>query len=190
MRLFTALVPPTAVLDHLEQALDHVIPPREGQRNPRLPRSSWHITLAFFGQVPAGYIPQLSDDFYAAAARHTPFRLELTGAGTFGGRQAWIGVGGETDELSGLVKDVTGLWHYGEADEPAPPASAHRPHLTFSRLAARADLTNPLRALSVYRGPTWSVTRATLFESRLGQGPGGRSLYVPLAEAPLAAPLV
>jgi len=71
---------------------------------------------------------------------------------------------------------------------PRPEAAGqpHRPHLTISRAVSRAGLTDPVRALTVYRGPEWEVTEAVLFESRLGQGVGGKSLYVPLAVAPLS----
>jgi 2'-5' RNA ligase len=187
MRLFAAVVPPPAVLDHLEAALDQVIPVRLGGRNPRTPRAGWHITLAFFGSVPDGCVPALAEDFAAVVAEHGPFRLELSGAGTFGGRTAWIGVGGEVTALKGLAGAVRGLWD-GPGDGPGDGRGGeHKPHLTVSRRVAQFDLRDPMKALAVYRGPSWEVTEAILFESRLGHGVGGSALYVPLAAAALSA---
>ncbi|MDR1807273.1 MAG: RNA 2',3'-cyclic phosphodiesterase [Propionibacteriaceae bacterium] len=182
MRLFAAIVPPPSVLDHLEHALDQVIPSRAGQRNPRTPRSTWHVTLAFFGEVPEGDVPRLAADFADLVTEHAPFALELAGAGTFSSRTAWVGVAGALPALKRLAADVRGLWFEPDGDESG---QAHRPHLTISRQAARAGLHEPLKALAVYRGPEWTVTTATLFESRLGHGVGGHALYVPVVEAPL-----
>jgi 2'-5' RNA ligase len=182
MRVFAAIVPPPTVLDQLELALGQVIGPRAGQWNPLVPRASWHITLAFFGQVPAGHVPELASEFGQVVAGTEPFDLELAGAGSFAGRTAWIGVGGDNTALKALVSKVRALWP-GPGDED--PGQSHRPHLTISRQALRSDLGDPLKALAIYRGPSWTVTTARLIESRLGEGVGGHARYVTLAEEPL-----
>ncbi|MDR1265348.1 MAG: RNA 2',3'-cyclic phosphodiesterase [Propionibacteriaceae bacterium] len=196
MRLFAALTPPEAVLDHLELALRQVaapgLPPSAATalatppRNRRAltPRSTWHITLAFFGQVPAGPATTLADQFSQVVAAHPPFALELSGAGSFAGRTAWIGLGGEVARLKALMAALRELWP-SQGDED--PGQSQRPHLTISRRAALPDWADPLKALAIYRGPAWQVVSARLIESKPGQGPGGHALYTTLAAADLGA---
>jgi len=182
MRLFAAIVPPAAVLDHLATALDQVIPRRAGQRDPLLPRSNWHITLAFFGQVPSGHLPELAEGLAEITADWPSFELELAGAGSFSARQAWIGVGGDVATLKRLMSAVGEVWFQPTEDRPR---RSHRPHLTFSRAVVQGDLRDQLRALTVYRGPSWTVTSVDLLESKLGQGAGGHSHYAAVASAML-----
>jgi 2'-5' RNA ligase len=181
--VFAALVPPEPVLDHLALALGAVVPRRAGSRSPLQPRSNWHITLAFFGSVPDGAVGALAEDFRSVVSRCPPFTLELAGAGTFGSKLAWVGVGGEADKLRALMSDVGDLWPRPHEDRPN---QTHRPHLTISRGAAQAGLRDPVSALTVYRGPSWTVQSAVLMESQLGQGVGGHSHYVPITAAALS----
>ena len=44
-----------------------------------------------------------------------------------------------------------------------------------------------MRALSVYRGPTWQATQIELFASHLGQGRSGGPRHELLAAVPLGA---
>jgi 2'-5' RNA ligase len=185
MRLFAAIMPPSQVLDHLENALDRVIPSGPGRRNPRLPRSTWHLTLAFYGAVPDGYVPQMIADLSTIARSQTPFSLELAGAGSFSGRTGWIGVGGATDRLRALMVEADGLW--GPTTAGQELGQHHRPHLTISRRVSDAGLGPALTALSVYRGPAWRVADLHLVESRLCEGVGGHALYASIARCPLAA---
>jgi 2'-5' RNA ligase len=180
MRLFAAVVPPPVVLDHLAAALGQVLAPPTGQRDPLLPRQTWHVTLAFFGEVPAGHVPELSQELADVVSRCSPFELALAGAGTFASRQAWIGLGGDVAPLKRLMGEVGGLGPGGGAPQ------THRPHLTISRAVAQAGLRDQVHALTVYRGPSWTVTSVHLLESKLGQGEGRHSLYTSLAEVALA----
>jgi 2'-5' RNA ligase len=184
MRLFTALIPPPIVLDHVENALDQVIPLRAGHRNPRLPRTTWHITLAFYGEVPDGHVPEVIAEVGDRAREHRPFTVELSGAGTFSGHMGWIGVGGEVSRLKALMAAAADVWG---GPGPETPGQTRQPHLTISRKVTEARLGDALRALAVYRGPAWTVTHFHVVESQLGQGLGGHPLYRSVAVVPLAS---
>ena len=97
MRLFAAVWPPEHVLDHLDLALASVRGAPSG-----LPsavrwsaRESWHLTVAFYGDLPDGAVPGLSADLAEVAARTEPYELALHGAGVFSHRTLWVGVAGD-----------------------------------------------------------------------------------------------
>jgi 2'-5' RNA ligase len=145
--------------------------------------------LAFYGEVADQSADWLAGQAAQAVAGHSPFELHLSGAGQFPSGQSWIGLGGQTDRLLALMADCRALWP--ASADPVQVARPHltvsRPHLTVSRRRRDRVLADALRALAVYRGPTWTVERARLFQSELGQGPGHHPLYTPLADLPLAA---
>ena len=94
MRLFVAVRPPPDVLDHLETALTAV---RGGVAGPSLrwtPPGHRHITLAFYGEVPEGYLDDLASALDDAALAQPRFDAALRGAGVFGGRTLWVGCSG------------------------------------------------------------------------------------------------
>jgi 2'-5' RNA ligase len=177
MRLFAAIRPADDVLSHLNQALSMVSPP--GMRHPWLPLSNWHITLAFYGEINDGRLPSLLMDFRETAQRTRPFSLELSGAGVFNHRVAWIGVA-DSDPLRKLAKQLVAdaESHTGRPD----PRKRNRAHLTVSR---NPGLEDAMAALSVYRSPAWNVNEIVLYQSELGLGPGGHPLYTPLETATL-----
>lgn len=198
MRLFAAVVPPPSALAHLEQALESVRGPADpgDARSPvrwTLPHDR-HLTLAFYGEVPEGYLEELGEQLRAVVTVEEPFELLLRGAGSFDRRTLWIGCGGETTALGRLTAaciDV-GARVLGRYDDR--PRS--RAHLTVARVrpGARARTgrhrrdedaaTTPLmlgaggvaglaHALAVYQGPTWTVDEVVLVASTLGAGPAG-----------------
>jgi len=178
MRLFAAIRPPEAVLDHLTGALDALDRPRQ-QHNPWQPRANWHITLAFYGEVPAGLAPDIVQRLEAVARTAEPFRLRLAGAGIFNRDTCWVGVADPADVLAGLAERL-------RADLiQAGQHASHRFHLTLSRSGRRADLTPLMRALAVYSGPEWLADQIRLYNSDLGQGIGGDPRYDQVAAAGL-----
>lgn len=202
MRLFAAIYPPEDVLDHLESALEMLGPPpapvprtdrRQGGRARRAalrpawpPRSAWHLTIAFFGQVPAGALPDLEVALEDVAAGLEPLALHLAGAGSFRGTVSWVGVGGDTDGLSRTMRRVA------EVRTEVLPASSsdervrNRAHLTISR--GGVDPARVAHALAVYRGPAWTADAIDLVESELGQGESGRPRHTVLRRLPLGGP--
>lgn len=195
MRVFVALRPSPAALEHLDSALEDV-----RARTDRALRwgdpAQWHLTLAFRADLPGGALEDTARELARTAARHRPMPLELSGAGVFSARTLWIGVGGATEALGALLGE--GLLE-GEGRE------RRRAHLTVARVSARAPrsprrrrrgeqpppdptqlvLAEAVRALSIYRGPTWEATELELLESRLGQGRSGGPRHEVLATVPL-----
>ncbi|MBO0607748.1 RNA 2',3'-cyclic phosphodiesterase, partial [Myceligenerans salitolerans] len=137
MRLFTAVFPPEAVLDHLDLAVHGVT---STGASPRwVPRENRHITLAFYADVPEGAVDELSEELAVVAAKHGPLDLGLRGAGSFGGRVLWVGVDGDLGPLRELAQDCLAA-SPREVPEDVKP---HRPHLTIAR--ARAGQVRPPR---------------------------------------------
>ncbi|MFH6690955.1 2'-5' RNA ligase family protein, partial [Cellulosimicrobium funkei] len=99
MRLFAALYPSAAALDHLALALAdaHAQEARRPDGAPLVRWTSpelWHLTVSFFGDVPEGAVPDLAAALEPVAHEAAPLDLRLRGAGVFDRRDLWVGVGG------------------------------------------------------------------------------------------------
>ncbi|MDO5511763.1 RNA 2',3'-cyclic phosphodiesterase [Corynebacterium sp.] len=164
-RLFSALLISPEAREHLVHTLR---PIREA--HPRGLRwtdpDNWHITVAFHGQMPNDHTDLLGHLAQAAAAS-SPMTLRLHGAGSFGHRTLWMGVGGEVRPLKSLMADTI-------LEEPAQP---QKPHLTIARTQERWLVGDLVHALAVYEGPTFLCEELALMESRLGEGRSGGPRY-------------
>lgn len=166
MRLFAAIYPPAEELDRLAAAVgalpDTVRP---------VPEEHWHLTTAFYGDVPDARVDALTERLARAAARTPAFELRLAGAGTFPpqaakARQVWIGVDGRTTTLTRLAERCVAA---GTREGLRMETRRYRPHLTIARArASTTDATAMLATLSTYQGNPWTVTRLTLVKSTLG----------------------
>lgn len=196
IRLFAGITPPQPVREHLDIALEDVRA-RAGETLRWTPRANWHITLSFYGEQPAGSIEEISDYLGSVAMANSPMSVHLAGAGAFHSTRLWIGVGGETDRLRGLMSECL-----LDADLPrrnrahlsvATLSNSHRPQRRRGRRSSPVignstpRLDNFVHALSVYSGPEFDIDSIELFESRLGEGPGGAPAYEVLARFPLGA---
>lgn len=198
MRLFAAVRPPGEVLDHLAAALGALGVrgdggPADGVR--WTAEENWHLTLAFYGEVPDGAVDEVLEGLGAVAATHAPFPLRLRGAGVFAHRTLWVGAGGDVDAMAALAAAATGvgLDVTGREDDRV----RHRAHLTIGRVVAertgrdRRSGRSPeqvravVHALAVYSGPEWLVDHLVLVRSRPGEGRSGGPLYDDLARLPL-----
>jgi RNA 2',3'-cyclic 3'-phosphodiesterase len=213
VRLFAAVQPPPHVLEHLEGALEAVRGPDTdaGGAGPLrwAPPDDRHLTLAFYGEVPAEAAAELADGLDAIAARHAPFRIRLRGAGVFDRRVFWIGVGGDADALGTLTADCVDLG--ADVTGHTDSRVRSRAHLTVARVRSQARgraRTRPGRghrpdgatpggaggdrvaslahALAVYAGPEWTVEEFALVSSLPGEGRGGGPLYTTEVTYPLA----
>ena len=196
MRLFAAVTPPDNVLEHLETALASV---RGGQGSGlrwTLPEAR-HITVAFYGEVPEGYLDDVVSALDDVAAAHPSFAAALRGAGLFDGRTLWVGCSGDGwgQLMSAAGRIGTDL--LGRAED-----RRSHPHLTVARPAGRGraargpaqgagpDGVDPAvlaHALALYTGPTWTVDEVALMSSRLGAGRGGSPRYDVVHRSALAA---
>lgn len=150
MRLFVAVRPPEAVLD-VVAALPR--PPRQGVR--WTPRSQWHVTLRFLGEVddPAPVVAALDAAPLAGGEATLGPRVEALGRGV-----VVVPVAG-LDELAAAVAAATGAW--GRPPEARP----FRGHVTLAR-AGRRSVRDLVGAPVSARFP---VREVVLVRSRLGQ---------------------
>ena len=185
MRIFAAVVPPTGVLEHLEDA---VAPRREAGSELRwTDPHQWHVTLAFMPDVPSRAVDPLVERVSEAVVELVPPRLALASAGAFpdptAARVLWTGVTG--DDLTPLARRVRSAANRAGA---APDGGELHPHVTLARFPRPAEATRWLRALEPYAGPAWTAGEVTLIASHLGEGRGRRPRYEELATAPLLTP--
>ena len=197
MRLFAAIRPPVQVLDHLERALSGVAALADAGGVRWAAQENLHLTLAFFGEVPDGAVGELAEELADVAGATSSFAMRLRGAGVFGQRTVWVGAGGEVESFVGLAARARaageGLSRF--RDERA----RQRPHLTIGRVGpARAgrdrraatlpvEVEHLVHALSVYEGPSWTVSEIALESSVPGAGRGGGPRYETVHRMPLAA---
>jgi len=175
MRLFVAITPPRAVLLEVRAAVDALKRGNAPGVNALLRWTrpeTWHITVAFYGEVSEEKAADLVDRLGRVAARTTPMELSLAGAGRFGPRALWFGVQGQCDRL-GRLAEASGAaarrCHIRVEDRP------YRPHLTLARVngvprgVTQDDQTGPLDLapivdrLRAFRSPGWLAGEVELF---------------------------
>lgn len=193
MRVFASVRPPAPVLDHLRAALDLATaglePPVRWTA-----QENWHLTVAFFGEVPDGAADRLGGGLARVASEVGPFDLRLRGAGVFAGRTLWVGAGGEVDAMAALAAAAKDVGE--EVTRHRDARERLRSHLTVGRVlddgsAARRSCSRDrnrvpgpvdalVHALALYEGPTWLVDELLLEQSWPGQGRGGGPRYAVL----------
>jgi RNA 2',3'-cyclic 3'-phosphodiesterase len=170
--MFVALAPPESALDELESA---VAPLRTAAPELRWTgRNSWHLTLAFLGEVDEEVLPDLATRLERAAHRHPPQHLAIAGGGAFpSARRAqvlWAGFGADDKALASLADSVAA----GARRAGAPPPGQHkkfRAHLTLARCRGPADVSELTRALAELTGTAWTASSIHLVRSYLSSGP-------------------
>lgn len=193
MRLFVAIVPPPAVLEELAGAL---VPIRETGETAGLrwtDPDSWHVTLAFLGEVAPGVLPELGTRLERAARRHPARQLAVRSGGAFPApsraRVLWGGIDAGPDGLAAL-RALAASVAAGARRAGAPPPGEEprfRPHLTLARLRDPADVREQVAGLAGLAGQAWLAADIQLIRSHLpaGDAPGTRPRYEPLERWPL-----
>jgi 2'-5' RNA ligase len=134
-----------------------------------------HLTLRFLGATPDERQPALAEVLTKVAAGGSPFRVVLTGGGSFPNpihpRVLWIGIGEGEDKLQELAGHLNEqLVPLGWPLEGRPLS----PHLTLARTdgVPGADerarhLVEVARDISL----SWQADRLVLYKSIVGHGP-------------------
>lgn len=147
-----------------------------------------HITLKFLGETPVKKLPAIKLAIQEAVVGHSPFELEFSNIGTFGGREGlrimWVGIAGDVLRLEALVRAVNAaLSVVGFEPERRP----FRPHLTLGRVKdeiatrRRAEIEVAVGKMDV--PPTaWRTAQVSLMRSRITTG---GAFYDVLATFPL-----
>lgn len=156
MRLFSALVPPAAVVDHLVGWLADRTPALPPELR-WIPVQRWHVTLGFFGDDddPVRRTRWLRR---RTAGRPAP-ALRLAGGGTFPG-VLWAGVAADDDRRFTQLARAAGAGRRG-----------YRPHLTLARWRSGQPEKDVLTAaVAGYSGPWFTPEAVLLMRSEAGRG--------------------
>jgi RNA 2',3'-cyclic 3'-phosphodiesterase len=183
MRLFVAVVPPRPVLLELRAALT-TLPHTDGNLR-WLPPDSWHITLAFLGEVPRESLPELTERLSRVASRGTPMELSVAGGGHFESQVLWAGIQGERDRLGRLSETVGAAARRCRLKVDDRP---YRPHVTLARVRGdepKTDLQPYVERMTAFRTPRWLVKEMELFESLSPTTQGRVANYVRRGHWPL-----
>ena len=186
MRLFVAVLPPVEVLDQLEAMLEPRRVSGAGGELRWTDRHQWHVTLAFFGDVPERRLDDLTEALAASVSGRDPVALRLAGAGTFpnpyAARVLWAGVQQVVGDLEAVAH---GIRSSASSVGASPDGATFDPHLTLARFDRPTEATRWIRALSGLETAEWVLGDIALVESHLGKGRGRRPRHEVLAEMPL-----
>ena len=168
MRLFIAAELPDTLREALAETSAAL---RDSVRGRYVASDSFHVTLAFLGEVPGARVPELADALEGACAHHRAFSAHLGELGSFGKRAKatlWQGFA-EPAPFKALAADVrASLTRIGFTFDAKP----FRPHITLMRAADLSAGTLP--ACCPAEG---EISRVTLFSSDLS---GKRPVYTAL----------
>jgi 2'-5' RNA ligase len=193
VRLFVAAYPPDSAVADLADFVSRLRVGRAAAAgvNTRLAKpETYHLTLAFVGDVPDERLPDVETAVGQAVSRVQPPTPEvaLAGGGRFG-RGAftlmWVGVTGDLDPMRALHKGLRRELKRARLPYDDRP---WKPHLTLARpgdRVPRADVDADRTELNAYEGPRWPVRELQLMRSHLGPNP----TYDRLTNWPLAGSL-
>ncbi|GGY95042.1 RNA 2',3'-cyclic phosphodiesterase [Streptomyces poonensis] len=187
MRLFAAVLPPADVTDELASAAGALRRLPGADRLRWTERAGWHFTLAFYGEVDDGTVPDLSARLERAARRTEPFPLAVRGGGQFGhGRALWAGAEGDLRTLRLLAERAEAAGR--KAGLPLEHRR-YRAHLTLARSREPLDVRPYVDALDGFAGRPWTVGELALVRSNLPKSgvPGERPRYERVAGWELGA---
>lgn len=193
MRLFVGVVPPPAVVEHLDAFLD--VRRAAAAFRWTMPEH-WHLTLAFAGDAPERALEEIEERLARAAGRREPFLLRVAGGGAFpnvaAAKVLYADVVAADPDDMAMPPAREELDHLARAARAALAKAGakvdgqrFRPHLTLARLGFPEEVSNWVRLLDAYEGPEWRVDAITLVRSHLGEGPRRTPRYETVAEFPL-----
>ncbi|MCW0215433.1 MAG: RNA 2',3'-cyclic phosphodiesterase [Pseudonocardia sp.] len=177
--MFAALVPPAVALDELEAAVG-------GLGDPELRwsgRTQWHVTLAFYGEVPQRTLGDLRGLLSRVAAARPAPTLSLGGGGRFGDRVLWTRVGGDTERLGRTAARAQAA---GRRAGLSVDPRRYRPHLTLARARTGTDLRPFVARLGGFTGTPWVAADLHLMSSTLEPGTTSRPVYATVASWPFS----
>lgn len=131
-----------------------------------------HLTMKFFGEVPAGRLEVIEEAVRAAVPGTGPLHLQLSDVGAFPSerrpRIIWVGL----DAPPGLELLQDRLERRAEAIGFPPEGTPFRPHVTLARVREGHRLPNgALEGLDGQYEPVgFLASELVLYESLLGRG--------------------
>jgi 2'-5' RNA ligase len=189
VRLFVAITPSAAALEALDAA---IAPLRAGWPGLHWTSpQSWHITLAFLGEVEEPVVARLAARLERAAdRRRDALDLWIGGGGAFPsvvrGRVLWAGIRGDRQELGKIAGSVI-----RGAEKAGAPSSdgerRYRPHITLARCRETVNLHPLVEVLDQHTGPTWPADRIHLIRSHQSKHLGEQNWYESIGSWPFRA---
>ncbi len=187
VRLFLACEVPDEVKHNISEVIEN-LRQRSGADVRWIRPEGIHVTLKFLGEVPVKKLPAVKLATQEAVVGHSPFELELSNIGTFGGREGlrlmWVGIAGDVLRLEALVRSMNAaLAVVGFEPERRP----FRPHLTLGRVRdevstrRRAEIEVEVGKVGV-PATSWRTSQVSLMRSRITQQ---GAVYEVLATFPL-----
>ncbi len=178
MRMFVALTPPEAAVEHLDEFL--AVRREAAGFRWSLPEQL-HVTVAFLAEVPDRKLDELVERLGRAAARRRPVPTRVAGGGAFPNvaraRVLWAGLDVDDAGRTELSRMATGARAAASRAGIDVDGQRFRAHLTVARLGRPAEVSRWVRLLDDYAGPDWVAERLDLVASYLGEGPRGRPRY-------------
>jgi len=186
-RMFAAVVPPEAAIEHLDGFLE---PRREAAGFRWTLAEHFHLTLAFLPLVPDRKLDDLVVRLGRAGARRTSFETRIAGGGAFPSparsKVLYAGLDLADPARTELDRMATGSRAAATRAGLEVDGQRFRPHVTVARINRPAETSNWVRLLDAYAGPDFAVDRIALVASYLGEGPRGRPRYEVVEEFPLS----
>lgn len=182
MRLFAAILIPPDVVAHVDAA---VAPHRDDVLR-WTASESWHLTLAFYGEVEDTRVADLKSRLTRTAKRYPPLCLAFTGSGQFSKRALWIGCDGDIVPMRALARAAAAA---GRRVGASKDENRFRAHLTLARAPIPTDLRPYTSIFRAYRGPSWTANAVALVRSHLGAGENRRARYETLSTHQLSGPV-
>ncbi len=176
MRMFVAVVPPEHVVEDLAEFLSPRWddPDVGGALRWTVPEQ-WHVTLGFSADLPDRSYDDLVDRLTRAARKRRQIEARIAGGGAFphAGKAKLVYAGISTD-LEELSRMATGARAAIARAGAGVDGQRFRPHLTLARTRHPGEVSDWVRLLDGYRGPTWRVEDVVLVASYLHEGPRNR----------------
>jgi 2'-5' RNA ligase len=177
MRMFVALTPPDAAVEHLDEFL--AVRRDAAPFRWSLPEQL-HVTLAFLAVVPDRRLDDLVERLGRAAARRRPVPTRIAGGGAFPdaarARVLWAGLEVDESGRTELSRMATGARAAAARAGIDVGGQRFRAHLTVARLSRPTEVSRWVRLLDGYAGPGWV-------------GPAGPRGVLPRGGAPWPAAL-
>ncbi|MGP4110745.1 RNA 2',3'-cyclic phosphodiesterase [Streptomyces sp. 4N509B] len=177
LRLFVAVTPPPTALAEVATAVEGVRALPGADRLRWTDPATWHLALAFYGEVAREAVPDLCERLARGTAGHPPGRLWLAGSGRFSQRVLWLGVAGDRPLLDRLAATASAAGRRaGVARSEHRP---YHPHLTLARSRGRGrgrehpDLAPFAARLAGFAGSPWALAEVGLVRSHLPTGEAG-----------------
>jgi RNA 2',3'-cyclic 3'-phosphodiesterase len=188
VRLFVAITPSAAALDELDVA---IAPLRAGWPGLNWTRpQSWHVTLAFLGEVEDRVAARLAERLERAAGRYPGLDLVTAGGGAFPsvprGRVLWTGIHGDQSRLREIADSVAAGARRAGAPSP-DEGRRYRPHITLARSRDTVNLRPLVDVLASHTGPAWPADRIHLIRSHQGEHAGEQNWYESIGSWPFSA---